>query len=365
MRLPPRFDEFDHRCHLAPASSSRAARLLGEVYASAVKVRPRAWATTSEELARAAERDPLARDGLLLYAAAVARDRGDHAKANEILGRALAAVDPVDEAMTQEFELQVVLAEALLRGDAHGARTRFARLGSHAVVSYPRLAEAAVLLAEGSRDDAATALEAWTAAAASSAPGMGRLRVGNEWAIDLIEERLGRRPAGGAHDERERLSALARVGHVLVGSVFVAGFGALTLAVAFGAARDIHTPRSRLGLAVTFALGFALIAAYGATMVVRGARGVRGVRWGSPRHGLMDRCTSAILAQVERLPHPPGLFVTLLLAIGWIACGSLSRFMLLDGPVGLAPIQWTPRLCRQRLRAPVGLGFVRAPVAVP
>ena len=32
---------------------------------------------------------------------------------------------------------------------------------------------------------------------------------------------------------------------------------------------------------------------------------------------------------------------------------------------GLAPIQWTPRLCRQRLRAPVGLGFVRAPVAVP
>jgi putative transposase len=48
----------------------------------------------------------------------------------------------------------------------------------------------------------------------------------------------------------------------------------------------------------------------------------------------------------------------------------LVRAMTLANPlwgaprIGLAPIPWTPRLCRQRPRAPVGFGFVRTPVVV-
>jgi hypothetical protein len=32
--------------------------------------------------------------------------------------------------------------------------------------------------------------------------------------------------------------------------------------------------------------------------------------------------------------------------------------------IGLAPIQWTPRLCCQRLPAPIGFGLVWAPVVI-
>jgi hypothetical protein len=148
-------------------------------------VRPRGWGVTPEELARRAEEDVAARDLLLYYAAAVARDTGDHARADALLSRALAK-KPTAIPWVQEFELQMAMADALVRGDPAAGRARLAKLPPHATEpTYPLLAEAAVLVAEGRLYEATKALDQWNAGAAASSLGRERLEVGNRWALEM------------------------------------------------------------------------------------------------------------------------------------------------------------------------------------
>jgi hypothetical protein len=89
--------------------------------------------------------------------------------------------------------------EALLERNPASARERLSRLGPHARFPfYPRLAEAAVLHAEGRGREAADALAAWQRAV--DATGLEvQLRVGNQWALErILSEASNLGPAGRA-----------------------------------------------------------------------------------------------------------------------------------------------------------------------
>jgi len=82
------------------------------------------------------------------------------------------------------------------RGDLASARKRLDHLGPHPMIpDYPRLAEAVVDLAEGRPAEAREALEAWEQAITKT--GMATtVRVGNEWAEEVVRARLG--PVSGS-----------------------------------------------------------------------------------------------------------------------------------------------------------------------
>lgn len=333
MRSRPlrRFGAPDPTCPLVPIATSWSAWLLREVCSKSVGSRPRAWSHTSEFLEEAAERDPAVRDGLLLYAAAVARDRGDHPRADALLTRALASVDSDDGSWVQEFELQAALADALVRGDAGAARARLGRFGPHPIVpSYPLLAEAAARLAEGRREEAAAALDEWIRGAKASGPGLAGIVVGNEWAVERLEAALGRPPSIPADGEREPLRLLSRLGLGFVGLVFVVGFGALSVASAFSLAAPRDGPGPGRSLAAAFTLGFAGFAAFGALLSARGIRG------SLPRARLAERLVARIPARLERRLRSPWTVFALLLAVGWISAGGFGRFVMLEGSVPTA-----------------------------
>jgi len=149
--------------------------------------RPRDWDRTAEALVAAAETDTRYAPEVRLAALGVALDTGDLARAGEILMRGC-GIDRPEDGLRQEFLLQEALLAALVRGDAAAARARLAEVGSTPLREYPLLAHAAAALAEGRNDEARTLLARWKEATERS--GVPGLRVGNEWAEELLEARL-------------------------------------------------------------------------------------------------------------------------------------------------------------------------------
>jgi hypothetical protein len=151
--------------------------------------RPRDWGMSVGSLLSAASSERHHRDTLLVVALAVALDVGDTAGVDEVLRR-VAETPPSHPLCRNEVELQAAMVEAF-RGDTASARRRLDRLGPHQTIpGYPRLAEAVVDLAEGRPAQARAALEAWEQAIAKT--GMATtVRVGNEWAEEVVRARLG------------------------------------------------------------------------------------------------------------------------------------------------------------------------------
>lgn len=148
--------------------------------------RPREWGTTAEALEAAADADPRYPE-VRLAALGVALDTGDMARAAAILSRGCGSTRR-EEAFRQEFALQESLLASLIHGDAAAARARLAEVGVTPLRDYALLAEAAAALAEERRAYARTLLARWRDAVARSGhPGS---HVGNEWAEELLAERL-------------------------------------------------------------------------------------------------------------------------------------------------------------------------------
>lgn len=149
--------------------------------------RPREWGRSVHALVAAAESDPRYVPEVRLAALNVALDTGDHAAADALLLEGC-GFDHVEDAFRQEFLLQGALLAALVRGDAATARARLEEVGPTPLREYPLLARAATALAEGRDADARTSLAAWKRAVDRA--GAAGLRVGNEWALELLEARL-------------------------------------------------------------------------------------------------------------------------------------------------------------------------------
>jgi hypothetical protein len=167
------------------AGSREAVRLL--VQATRGR-RPREWGRDAETLVAAAETDPRYAPEVRLAALNVALDTGDVARADEIIVRGC-GVDRPEDGHRQEFLLQEALLAALVRGDPVTARARLAQVGPTPLAEYPLLAHAAAALAEGRSDEARALVARWRAATERS--GLPCLRVGNEWAEELLAARLG------------------------------------------------------------------------------------------------------------------------------------------------------------------------------
>jgi len=301
-----------------------AYRFALDLFARATQGRPRNWGVSCDELVARADEDVAARDPLLYYAAAVARDLGDHQRADVLLLRALEA-GPTSPAWVQEFQLQLTLASALVHFDASAARARLASLPPHDTVpAYPLLAEAAVLLAEGRTEEAAEALRRWRAGAAASSLGPERLAVGNAWALDLVEVRLGIHSPSLDGIVPERHGGATRATMVLLGIVFCAAFAALTVAAAVATAKAAS---QRIASGVGGALITVLLAAaavYGGGLVVRGIRGTTQRR---------PERSAKLEAWMARAWGSLGSWwlLVIALAVGWAASGNLREFLLLRG----------------------------------
>jgi hypothetical protein len=210
--------------------------------------------------------------------------------------------------------------------DDSAARARLASLPPHdAVPTYPLLAEAAVLLTEGRAEEAADALRRWRAGAAASSLGPERLAVGNAWALDLVEVRLGIRSPSLDGIVPERHGWATRAAMVLLGTVFFTAFAALAVAAAAGTIRAAsdRVATSVGGTLITVLL--AAFAAYGAALVVRGIRG-RTLR--------RPERSARLEAWIARawLSLGSWWFPAVALAVGWGTSRSLRDFLLLRGP---------------------------------
>jgi hypothetical protein len=118
-------------------------------------------------------------------ALSVAQDRGDRAECQRVL--ALQAQEPfMPPDVLMEFGLQRVLMHSLLDGDGDAARAELVKSGS-ARPDYAALALASTLLVEGRGAEAARAFSEWTRGAGEH-PGW---IIGNQWAIERIEQALG------------------------------------------------------------------------------------------------------------------------------------------------------------------------------
>lgn len=149
--------------------------------------RPREWGRTVDALVAAADSDPRYAPEVRLAALNVALDTGDVACADALLVRGC-GMSRAGDAYHQEFLLQGALVAALVRGDAAGARSRLGEVGPMPLREYPLLAHAAAAVAEGDVDAARELLARWTAAVdRAGSPG---LRVGNEWALEALRDRL-------------------------------------------------------------------------------------------------------------------------------------------------------------------------------
>ncbi len=153
--------------------------------------RPRDWGMSPQSILNAITLEVQDPEALLLAALCVALDVGDREHVDEILGR-IAEMEPETNSMWQiEIELQTIMIEAF-RGNAAVARARFDRLDSHTTLpDYPRLAEAAVQMAEGRPTKARACLDAWHHFLTKT-ENAAAIRVGNEWAVEALEARLAR-----------------------------------------------------------------------------------------------------------------------------------------------------------------------------
>lgn len=149
--------------------------------------RPREWGRSVQALLAAAESDARYVPEVRLAALNVALDTGEHAAADALLVLGC-GFDHVEDAFRQEFLLQGALVAALVRGDVASARARLEEVGPTPLREYPLLAHAATALAEGRHSDARTSLATWKQAVDRA--GIAGLRVGNEWALELLEARL-------------------------------------------------------------------------------------------------------------------------------------------------------------------------------
>lgn len=310
-----------------------AQRLVAELWARGKRSRPRTWRESAEELARQADQDLGARDALLYYAAGIARDRGQHEVADALLVRALEA-GPLEPAWTQEAELQLAMAHALLRGDVASARARLERLPSHPTEpAYPLLAQASVLTVEGRHAEAWDTLQRWKDA--SKARGV-HWWTGNLWAVELLEQRLkeaGALPVRAVGHEIVRHGWPLRVGLILIGLLFAAAFtGMIVAGVAAGLRIDRVDGASPLVLLGLVLLLFAAIGGFGAWLVVRGVRGYSRYR----RRKTPISEGSAIDAQ--RMPAL--LLPVVFLASGWVSAGGLRAFLLLERPTSTGTVVW-------------------------
>jgi hypothetical protein len=157
---------------------------------AAASLRARDWSVSVEDAVRAA--DCARRDAgwLRLLAFARAVDGPHREGAVSILEPLLAPEASDPDFVRREAHLQRSLLAALLENDPRTARRHLVEAGVPGPKpAYPKLAEAAVLLAEGRQQEAARAVETWDAAVRESDDPAAVL-VGNHWARDIVAERL-------------------------------------------------------------------------------------------------------------------------------------------------------------------------------
>jgi hypothetical protein len=179
---------------VARALRSRAGALLFQTGIESARRRPREWSAAParlEEAALAAHGPADIRGQLGLLALAMHLDRAEFDTARGLLARLTGGAADFSGPVRMELALQEALLQALALNDPLAARSAWARAGAPppALPFYARLSEAAVLLAEGRRDEASHALDAWERGATGSGV-RAQLEVGNLWALELLRERL-------------------------------------------------------------------------------------------------------------------------------------------------------------------------------
>jgi hypothetical protein len=169
------------------ARTAAAREVLRWTLNSSRGIRPREWDTTAEALTEAAETDPRHAPEVRLAALSMALDTGDYGRAESILARGCGSRRR-EHAVRQEFAMKASLVASLVHGDAGAARSRLAEVGQTGMREYPLVAEAAAALAENRPAEARALLREWKEAVART--GLPGIRVGNEWAEELLEARL-------------------------------------------------------------------------------------------------------------------------------------------------------------------------------
>jgi hypothetical protein len=152
--------------------------------------RPREWGMAASDVRDVARDAGAARESLYLAAAAVALDSRDDQLAGEVLLQALEAPSPADSPMRFELELQLVMLDAFL-GRVGDAKRRLGVLQPHVdIPEYPDLAHAVVFASEGRLEEARALLEKWERGLEATGRASS-VRVGNEWAVERLRQRLG------------------------------------------------------------------------------------------------------------------------------------------------------------------------------
>lgn len=143
-----------------PAMVERRARLLALMGQGLAGLRPRDYDRESLEFAQAITGDEAVYDvGVWLYSYFAALDAGDVAAAEAFLGRVEPLFDDYPDGFRQSIAIELALFEALHRHRLDVARGWLARARGGVVdASRRQLAEAAVAVREGRREDALAAL---------------------------------------------------------------------------------------------------------------------------------------------------------------------------------------------------------------
>jgi hypothetical protein len=154
--------------------------------------RPRDWTVSLTACVEAAAKD----DGwATLFAYSRAVDEGVFTTARQMLERALTSQDL---GVRTDVALQAAMFHALVDRDAARARAALTHDAGTSDRSYSKLAEAAVLVAEGRNSEARAARDEWLAHLSPSGEARA-LRMGsNEWALDALGRALDGEPEGGA-----------------------------------------------------------------------------------------------------------------------------------------------------------------------
>jgi hypothetical protein len=174
---------------------SPGALLLARIQVASLTLRPREWNLSAEALLHAARtpgETPEMTATHTLYALCILLDREEVAAARALLNSP--GPDVASHArLHREFLLQDALMRALDEADPTRARALLVQVESLALPGepfYPRLAEAAVLLAEGRTDEARTALTQWEQAARAEGC-WNEFITGNLWAFERLHAALG------------------------------------------------------------------------------------------------------------------------------------------------------------------------------
>lgn len=162
--------------------------------------RPRDWGMSSSDLLSLAPAAGADRASLLLAAAAVAVDNGDDQGAIVILRDALAA-DSHGAQWRTELELQLVMLEAFNGRVADARRLLEGLVPNPALADYACLAHGTVRAAEGVLDEARELRDRWERSIQATGQAAS-VRVGNEWAIERLNERLRTGTTSGLSGDR-------------------------------------------------------------------------------------------------------------------------------------------------------------------